>query len=94
MCDEAVGDDILEVAVSKRWLVICPLEQGSQAGGSISTTFAQTVCGYSDTRILSGVGVNSSCKDVSTSDACMVFGAEGCQVVPNETSILPSVPSM
>ena len=77
VCDEAVGDVILEFADWSfvRWMTRQQVsvtsvagatgKEGSQAGGSISTTFAQTVCGYSDTRILSGVGVNSSCKDVS-----------------------------
>ena len=66
-CDEAAGDVALEVAVSKRLLVVCSLDdpstgvrhecrdfsykgscgatckEGCEAGGSISTTFAQTV---------------------------------------------------
>ena len=32
--------------------------------------------------------MTSSCEGVFISDACTVFCAEGCQVVPNETSIL------
>ena len=69
-------------------------KESCEAGGSISTTFEQTVYSSgsqlfcSDTRFQSGVGVNSGCKGVFIGDACMVFCAEGCQVVPNETSIM------
>ena len=55
---------------------------------------AQTVCPSclqrlcSDTLTQSGVGVNSSRGGASIGDTCMVFCAEGCQAVSNDTSTL------
>ena len=41
----------------------------------------------SDTPAQSGFGVSSSCEVVFIGDTCMVFCAEGYQVVSNETSV-------
>ena len=53
---------------------------------TVYSSCSQMLC--SVTPVLSGVGVNSSCEGVFIGDTCMVFCAEGYQVVSNETSNL------
>ena len=64
------------------------LSSGDFVGSAptVSPSCSQMLC--PDTLTQSGVGVNSTCRDASIGDTCLVFRAEGYQAVPNDTSIL------
>ena len=52
---------------------------------TVDLSCSQMLC--SDTPVQSGVGVNSSCEVIFIGDTCMMFCAEGYQVVSNEASV-------
>ena len=73
-------------SISTTFLLCLSSDECVSDAQTVYSSCSQMFC--SDILIQSGVGMNSSCGGVFIGDTCMMFCAEGYQVVSNDTSTL------